>query len=632
MSKSSILNIDTLQGYLHIDTLQEYLRNNDVEGAKALIKETNVSDFLTWKTQQQYDILHHAVMIGNIDLIEQLTAKSGLTLNDFLKDENLNDTTRIILAAFLNDLELTRSLIQKIDFKLLQKEEKDQIHYLIMHFGDVELFELLLNKTGYEADFAGTLTKYGISLLGMAASDGNLDMVKFLIGKSGPLAEIIDVRGYNILHTAMSAPPINIELINFIIEKSKKLPQLLTQKTNDGLSPLLLAIEEENIELLKILAKHPKELRLFQSINHNTSDNALHYALYVDDPEILKFVIDKFSPECKGELKVAWQWGDTPTIEKLSLIILNESDELKKSALTDIFKEALKTITGEDIKDKDVEDALYLYLSKNIISLNYSDNERSGLHSSINLAKLELLMLKRNVGDNLSQDETLPPEVKSVLEDISKIDKKNPIFKTATGEYFFKSSILYHDSNYLVYCDQNDVPTSVSYIDGNNKVTIFNITPSSPPKFSNTEELAKSLASVTNVKEDILSNIAKIVGPKEPSTDKVGIKFQLQKRGNCTAKSLNILTRSLLELKGSTPEEASNMYKKTKYQLVEKCVKNAQELSPNLMSIPFFRNIRTDTLKMAEKHASKKISNQKNSLNNATASKVLAISRLGLSN
>jgi ankyrin repeat protein len=470
---------------------------------------------------------------------------------------------------------------------------------------------------------------HGLTPLLYAAKYNQASSVKALIEaiKIG-WQDQVDQEGRNVIYYAMSNLGMRLDLHE--IEDDEPGSVDFDRADNDEETPLLIAAKEGNVGAVEYLLSLSKN-KMGREKQDKMGRGAAYKAVVSGSVEMIQLASREkfdFNSKCNS---------GSSALEALALLILHENEGKKKEDLTVVFKE-LAFSNPSKVVDKDIQELLHLYLAKSIITLNYSDKKYT-ISTQLSLAKLELLMLNYS-GSIIDED------LKYILEKTSHlsegqhlIDMEYPATNDVNKVEVMQSAFEGHRSYYIIFSNNEGVPTSVSYVDGNQMrgpeaqgtsvVTTFAIN----NKFQNSQSLCQALAVVTEYKSSqaVAQSIVDVTGDYHPTTKNGVIKYQ--SRGNCVSKSLNILKRELLEIKidlttgSKDPESASKIYKQGKRELIGKSIKMARELSDSLLNNPRALEAKQDLLEMAQSHARNKIKDigttDANNLSQSFAKKLL---------
>eukprot|EP00094_Tigriopus_californicus_P006606 TCALIF_06362-PA protein Name:"Similar to trpa-1 Transient receptor potential cation channel subfamily A member 1 homolog (Caenorhabditis elegans)" AED:0.12 eAED:0.12 QI:8/0.6/0.31/0.93/1/1/16/267/1355 len=166
--------------------------------------------------------LHKAAAIGNLELVEMLTAVAKATLNEtdieqakknrMLKDEDNDNNTPLLLAVESGSVDITRHLL---DFGAN-----------VNHFNKARVYPLHL-----------------------ACTIGSLEIVKLLLHRQATI---------NCINSSYQTPLLvasaynHVGIIEYLLKKGAK----IEKRDRDNFTPLLLAGAEGNAEAVEVLLKH----------------------------------------------------------------------------------------------------------------------------------------------------------------------------------------------------------------------------------------------------------------------------------------------------------------------------------------------------------------------------------------
>jgi len=141
----------------------------------------------------------------------------------------------------------------------------------------LELLQEIINKG---AEVEGASKETGETALMFAIKNEIPQFVKLLISNGGK-TETRDKEGNNSLHLAASR---STEILNLLLETN--INEIVNVKNNASLTPLLIAVQQNSLENVKILLKLPK---INVECTDKNGDNLLHYAIF--NPIMLSFLL-----------------------------------------------------------------------------------------------------------------------------------------------------------------------------------------------------------------------------------------------------------------------------------------------------------------------------------------------------
>jgi hypothetical protein len=475
-------------------------------------------------------------------------------------------------------------------------------HYVVQN---PQLLKFILDQEGIDNE-----NNSALELLSEAINHVQADSIKIIIEKiqniggdwQGPLED----SGLNVIHCALGDRNLLLATRHGYVESVK----------------VLL----DTIDALKIT--NPEEYRSLISATNESGNNIASYAVELGNIELLELLSQRDDVDFTLKNNLG-----TSALEDLSLVILSADDGSEKDRLMNIFKiSATRASSPNTLDGAEIEKLLQLYFTQATISLGYSDRKYE-LSNKVNYAKLKLLALAEA---GLDAD----TEVKDVLQIISEVNFQNPEIDLKLGDQDMKlveASFHNHVAYYLIHHNGN-IPTSLSYIDGNELTLSSGNSTSSgaeviytiaPGKYINSEDLIDELRNLNQYNSgDITFEISAITGDGNPTFKDGDIAFQ--KRGNCAEKSTNILVRKIIEMNGCETEAATTLYKMSKYQAIERAVNFAAKLPEEFLNkAQFIRDLKGEILEITKDHSENKLNNpQGGDLKLSTAHRIYKVSSL----
>ena len=145
--------------------------------------------------------------------------------------------------------------------------------------GDVEGAQSALETSGVES----SLDRKGSSALHLAAVEGHLNLVKFLV-EQGAEVEVTNNDGFTPLHAAAAKG--YMEIVKFLVEQGAG----IEVTSNDGSTPLHMAAENDHIEIVEFLVvKRGAQLE----VTNNDGQTPLCRAAMLGHTEVVRFLVDR---------------------------------------------------------------------------------------------------------------------------------------------------------------------------------------------------------------------------------------------------------------------------------------------------------------------------------------------------
>jgi len=350
-----------------------------------------------------------------------LTIKDQLTAvtKELLKEKTLN----------LNVQYKIKVVYRRSDVLSQEAMPVYAIEHLIIESDDAQLFEEFYNKT--------TDPKAKIYLTHIAAKFGKLNILGCLIEKGVTI--VADIEGKNPIHHAILNN--QLESLNVLLRAlpSTKVLELLNQKNKDGKYPLDLAIEENDLEMVRQLIKAGAKVNYI--IPGENGYTPLHLAIANSNLELVKILVEEGKADVNAKVNsgnispaffLALKYGKKEIIEYLMSrsIDLNLTDKRGSNAL----QYAAYYATDTEIIQK--------IINSGKIDINYKDkigisafgtayfNLQSYLNEDMDLEVIQDRIVQVKLKRALTSEET---KQKNLLEVVNFI-LKQPEFKCSLEE------------------------------------------------------------------------------------------------------------------------------------------------------------------------------------------------------
>ncbi|XP_051854782.1 2-5A-dependent ribonuclease [Antechinus flavipes] len=275
--------------------LIQAVKEGDFELVKQLLEkgaDVNI------KMEGGWTPLHNAAKEGNKDIVELLLEK-GADLH--IRKEN--GATPFIVAAIVGDVELLELFLSK-GANINEYDNHGFTAFMeAAYYGHQSALEFLYEK-GVEVNLGRQtseeqkkLRKGGCTALMDAARKGHIDVVKILLEKMEADVNARDNMGRNaLIHTFRDPKNKNVkEIVCFLLKSGID----VNVKGEKGKTPLILAVEKEDVELVQmILEKSVTDINVMDS-DENT---AILIAVRNDHLDIVRLLCEKGAELDSGEL------------------------------------------------------------------------------------------------------------------------------------------------------------------------------------------------------------------------------------------------------------------------------------------------------------------------------------------
>uniref|UniRef100_A0A7N4PHI5 Ribonuclease L n=1 Tax=Sarcophilus harrisii TaxID=9305 RepID=A0A7N4PHI5_SARHA len=280
--------------------LIQAVKENDFELVKQLLEE---GADVSIKTEGGWTPLHNAVKESNKDIVELLLEKGA---DPHIRKEN--GATPFIVAAIVGNVELLELFLSK-GANINEYDNHGFTAFMeAACYGQQSALEFLYEK-GAEVNLGRQtseeqkkLRKGGCTALMDAARKGHIDVVKILLEKMGADVNARDNMGRNaLIHTFRDPKNKNVrEIVRFLLKSGID----VNVKGEKGKTPLILAVEKEDVELVQMILE-----KSGTNINDMDSDEntALLIAVKNDQFDIVQLLCQKGADLNCGELIMAAQ-------------------------------------------------------------------------------------------------------------------------------------------------------------------------------------------------------------------------------------------------------------------------------------------------------------------------------------
>lgn len=276
------------------------------------ILENNLSDlkeYLNYNSINQVDdlgntLLHYAIMYGRNEICYYL-----INSHIFLNQQNHLGMTPLNLAIHKNMVAVCNSLLKNNCDVTLRNDKGETPFYYAFLYGRSEIIQLFIDYR--KADFSQK-NERGENILFAAVRNGNL----YLLDKyySEDLINMTDDYNNTIMHLAASYD--NVDIVKYLISKKVQVNALNNQRE----TPLFAAINNNNYHIVKCLLqngalttfRNKNGINLidlledtFSSLMHydyttkEKTNYPLHYAVICNDLNLFKENINKYNLNSK---------------------------------------------------------------------------------------------------------------------------------------------------------------------------------------------------------------------------------------------------------------------------------------------------------------------------------------------
>jgi len=290
---------------------------------------------------------------GNLGEVKRLVKGKKLDVNKF---KDFSGMFGIHFAVERGFFDVLIYLIEHgADVNCRNNEQKTPLHLASVMFPPN--MEIIMYLVDHGADIDAKDTVLDTPLL-LAASVANAEVVQYLIGKGANVAAA-NLTQRNMLHCAALGG--NMDLVRCCVEQCKGFD--VNAKTTDGFTPLFMAVDKNNFEVVQYLVNLGADINAVDSfgrspllyaakqsfvelakylvdkgadVNHkdNEGSSILHWAVFSAQPEITQYLIAH-----GADLKATVMKDGKPTTA-LDLAVSSVKTDTKYSAIVDILSSA----------------------------------------------------------------------------------------------------------------------------------------------------------------------------------------------------------------------------------------------------------------------------------------------------
>ncbi|GFR28392.1 uncharacterized protein TNCT_638791 [Trichonephila clavata] len=253
--------------------------------------------------QQKVGLLCYTAENERWDIIEFLL-KKGTNFNElnnkqqfFLLDHFARNFNWEVVKLFMKDSN------KDSYFDELDDQQKMHCLYYLISVGDLDITRFFIEKLIEEGKISNVNTpnNCGKTFLHLAAQDGKLNIVQYLVGEKGANLDAVTSSGSTPLHLA--ARNGHLEVVKYLIDKEVD----LTVKNTNGKTPKDLATEKGYTGIVKLLEQVQQDRlidaakqgdlsmvkKLIDQIAGSEVDYKLHWAVENGYTEVVRLLIEK---------------------------------------------------------------------------------------------------------------------------------------------------------------------------------------------------------------------------------------------------------------------------------------------------------------------------------------------------
>jgi ankyrin repeat protein len=280
-----------------------------------------------------------AIGMGSVDLVYALRDKKDLPENAIklmsaVYQNNLEQLSKLISPEYINDSVgvisgnslLIQSLIfgyKAITHKLVEANASltyfNKQGFTAWHIAAFKGYTDVLENMYAKNNTVLELKSQGASVcssLWLASQEGQLDTVKWLLTKGTDSNTTRESDGRTALQANICCKK-NIDVLEvLVLEKAD-----VNQGTKDNFTPLYMAVEKQDLKIIKFLLEHGAKLDLAG----NTGDQPIHMASALCNLFIMKILLDK-----GANIESQSNIGTTPLHEVVDKANLNLQPDLEK--------------------------------------------------------------------------------------------------------------------------------------------------------------------------------------------------------------------------------------------------------------------------------------------------------------
>ncbi|MFH1283279.1 MAG: ankyrin repeat domain-containing protein [bacterium] len=248
-------------GTLELEKIFEIIENDKFSSLEEMLNKSPT--LINTKKNDWTNLLHHAV-INNNNKITRLLLEKGIDPNEVKE----GGVTPLHLAVFSNNI-VGANLLMDYGANVHYKDTAGwNSIYIASAMGFKDIIEALKNNGAKEDIFT-------------YAATGNIEKVKSVIKRDESLILPIKESGFSLLHIAATAG--QLEIVKLLISKGSH----LNHKTREG-TPLILASLMGHSKIVNVLLDNNAEINLTDS----NGMTALHWASSEGNFEIVKTLLD----------------------------------------------------------------------------------------------------------------------------------------------------------------------------------------------------------------------------------------------------------------------------------------------------------------------------------------------------
>ena len=320
-------------------------------------------DCMKTRNRVKESALHYAAEKGNFEIASVLLKlMNSSDKTSMIYSQNNNGMTAFHLSCSEGHLEFSKWLLEQ--YKNCKSESDQLLHTIQGNDGYTPLMLAVVNQhlaivrwlVSIDPDCIKTRNKNEASVLHYAASNNNTDIASVLLKalKSSDKFSLISSPDNNGLTAFFwSCSQGQLEFSKWLLEEYKNCKsesdQLLhTIQDNDGYTPLMLAVVNQHLEIVRWLASIDPDC---VKTRNREKQSALHYAAQNDNFELASILIKSLNSSDKNTLisspdnngMTAFHWSCSKGHLEFSKWLLEEYKNCKSE-----FDQLLHTIQGND--------------------------------------------------------------------------------------------------------------------------------------------------------------------------------------------------------------------------------------------------------------------------------------------
>lgn len=256
--------------------------NGDLDIFNLLINELDENPDLSYTDSQERTLLHAACYGENYEIIKTLLTK-------FNFDPNIDDRSNkraIHICCKKGNFDLVDLIINRSSIPVdlnVRYNSKTPLE-IACENGNYEIVQLLLRQNGIQVNATNANE---VPPLLLASKNWNPKIIKLLLSEVNDVnVDALDYNGKTVLHYVCEKN--EVELCEKILSISS---QSINKRSNDLNTPIQLAINRRNLEIVKILMKYISSDQI--NFKFNDDNTLLSTACLNNDVETVKYLLEK---------------------------------------------------------------------------------------------------------------------------------------------------------------------------------------------------------------------------------------------------------------------------------------------------------------------------------------------------